>query len=455
MINAVPIGNASVPSRPQGRPRASTRTVIADALAWAGADAENDATLPKTKPYGAAASTSNVIYTTSAETSAEANAKTSAMEPATAAATRSGDQQDSSNNDQPAYNQPSQPSQPSQFSLVPSTTSLHQSEQQQSNRAHDAVVDSEASPQPSSNQNKEHCVIVGIVDFIPEVELKVGWQTTTWRKRPHMFGTHSTFDAACAVASRVAGRTIVPGGPKQHVRDRHITLFIVHAVSALVGARLGVGGNLMHIRYATDKVQDVRLTPSFENSIEVTNFGSCSHGSNPGAELYVLEPGFNPASTPLSPPPDSFALDDVIGDETTLGAAACPPDPAQDSLVLAPIGPMTIVYIVVLTVSVPPHMTHGYTTIHGQYFDADLATGAAGLATQSISIRRPGEDGHFPEEAHSHTAWLADDNTEVSILMAPLWYVQTHGIPLNWQRPRLLICTGGERTTILTVPMSP
>ena len=39
--------------------------------------------------------------------------------------------------------------------------------------------------------------------------------------------------------------------------------------------------------------------------------------------------------------------------------------------------------------------------------------------------------------------------------MAPLWYVQTHRIPLNWQRLRLLIRTDGERTTILTVPMSP
>ena len=55
----------------------------------------------------------------------------------------------------------------------------------------------------------------------------------------------------------------------------------------------------------------------------------------------------------------------------------------------------------------------------------------------------------------AHAVWLADDNIEVSILMAPLWYVQTHAIPLNWQRLRLLIRTGGERTTILTVPTSP
>ena len=86
--------------------------------------------------------------------------------------------------------------------------------------------------------------------------------------------------------------------------------------------------------------------------------------------------------------------------------------------------------------------------------DPNLATGAAGLATQSVTIHHPGEDGHFPEETYSHMVWLADDYVEVSILMV-LWYVQTHGIPLNWQRLRLLIRTGGERTTILTVPMSP
>ena len=52
------------------------------------------------------------------------------------------------------------------------------------------------------------------------------------------------------MASRVAGRTIVPGGPKQHVRDRYLTLFIVRAVSGIGGALLGVGDNLMHIQYA-------------------------------------------------------------------------------------------------------------------------------------------------------------------------------------------------------------
>ena len=40
MVFAVPIVSGSVPSRTQGRPRVSTRTVIADALAWAGVDAD-------------------------------------------------------------------------------------------------------------------------------------------------------------------------------------------------------------------------------------------------------------------------------------------------------------------------------------------------------------------------------------------------------------------------------
>ena len=120
-----------------------------------------------------------------------------------------------------------------------------------------------------------------------------------------------------------------PGGPKQHVRDRYITLFIVQAVSEFVGARLGVGDNLMHIWYATDNVQDASLAPSFENSIEVTNFGLCLNGSNPGAEPYVPDFGFNPAYTPPLPPPDDFALDDVIGDQTTLGAVAYSSDPAR------------------------------------------------------------------------------------------------------------------------------
>ena len=87
----------------------------------------NGTTLLKTKPNGAAALTSDVLSTTSAEasteTSAEANAPRSEMEPATATATQPGDQQDNSSNCQPAYNNPSQPS---QSNLVPPTTSLQQ-----------------------------------------------------------------------------------------------------------------------------------------------------------------------------------------------------------------------------------------------------------------------------------------------------------------------------------------
>ena len=157
---------------------------------------------------------------------------------------------------------------------------------------------------------------------------------------------------------------------------------------------------------------------------------------------------------PLSPP-ENFALNDIIGNPTTFGAVAYSSDPAQPSdRVLTPVGPMSMVYIVVLTIF-EEDMTLGHTTLHGQYFDPSLATGAAGLATQSNSIHHSGEDEQYPEEAYSHTVWLADDNIEVSILMAPLWYVQTHGIPLNWQRQRLRIRAGGERTTILTVPRSP
>jgi len=70
------------------------------------------------------------------------------------------------------------------------------------------------------------------------------------------------------VRSGLSSRTIAPGGPKQHVRDQYLTLFIVRAVSGLVGARLGVGDNLMYIRYATDNVQDASLTPSFEKQYQ-------------------------------------------------------------------------------------------------------------------------------------------------------------------------------------------
>ena len=65
------------------------------------------------------------------------------------------------------------------------------------------------------------------------------------------------------------------------------------------------------------------------------------------------------------------------------------------------------------------------------YFDPDLATDAAGLATQSAFVHHPGEGGYFPYEAYLHTVWLADDNNEVSILVAPLWQVQIHGTPLS------------------------
>ena len=71
---------------------------------------------------------------------------------------------------------------------------------------------------------------MGIVGFVPDMELQHGWRTNTWRKRPRMFGTQTKLNAACAVASRVAGHTIVPGGPNQHVRDEHLTEFIVHTV---------------------------------------------------------------------------------------------------------------------------------------------------------------------------------------------------------------------------------
>jgi len=53
------------------------------------------------------------------------------------------------------------------------------------------------------------------------------------------------------VSFQVAGRTIVPGGPKQHVRDQYITLSILHAVSGLDRARLGFGDNLVHIQPRT------------------------------------------------------------------------------------------------------------------------------------------------------------------------------------------------------------
>ena len=166
------------------------------------------------------------------------------------------------------------------------------------------------------------------------------------------------------MASRAAGHTIVPGGSKQHVRDWYLTFFIVHAVSGLGGARFGVGDNLMHIRCATLNVQETHPTPTFENSIEITHFGICSHLSNSGAEPYVPDSGFDPDYTPPLPSPDDFALNDVIGDHTTLGVAAHPSDPAQHGLVWVPVCPTSLVYIIVLTVFTGFMIE----TIHGMYF---------------------------------------------------------------------------------------
>ena len=214
MVNAVPIATAPCRLDRKGGHASQRETLLPTRLTGQESTQKSGTTFPKTKPNGTAASTSNVLSTTSAETSAAAKALTSEMEPATAAATRSGDQQDNSNNSQPAY---SQPNQPSHSNLVPSTTSLKQFEPQQSNGAHDAVVDSEGSPQASSNQNEEHFVIMGIVGFAPDMELQDGSRSSTWRYRPCVFGTHTELNAACAVASRLAGRTIIPGGPNQRV----------------------------------------------------------------------------------------------------------------------------------------------------------------------------------------------------------------------------------------------
>ena len=74
------------------------------------------------------------------------------------------------------------------------------------------------------------------------------------------------------MAFQVAGRTIFHGGPKQHVRGRYITLFVVSAESGLVGALLGVGDNPIHIQCATHNVDDMRLTASFADCIWFTSF---------------------------------------------------------------------------------------------------------------------------------------------------------------------------------------
>ena len=57
--------------------------------------------------------------------------------------------------------------------------------------------------------------------------------------------------------------------------------------------------------------------------------------------------GFNPVYMPPLPPPDNFALDDIIGNQMTLGAVTYSSDPALPyDLVLTPVGPMSMVYIV-------------------------------------------------------------------------------------------------------------
>ena len=117
---------------------------------------------------------------------------------------------------------------------------------------------------------------------------------------------------------------------------------------------------------------------------------------------------FNPAYTPPLPPPDNFAMDDVIGDQTTLGAAAYPPDPAQDDLVFAPMGPMAIMYIVILTMFVLPDMMQGHTAIHGQYFD--LATGA-GRLSHPVDLHPPWV-WRATFRARPSTVWLADEEEE-------------------------------------------
>ena len=86
------------------------------------------------------------------------------------------------------------------------------------------------------------------------------------------------------------------------MRNEHLTVFIVHTVSGLVGARLVLADNLVKIQYATDNVRGSSLTPSFADNIEINNFGVRLHGPNPGAEPYVLDPGFNPAYMPPLPP---------------------------------------------------------------------------------------------------------------------------------------------------------
>ena len=102
-------------------------------------------------------------------------------------------------------------------------------------------------------------------------------------------------------------------------------MFIVGAVSGLVGARLGVTDNLVHIQYATDNVQDTifcRLHRGHQRRQMLTRVDPRSRA------LRMPDSDFNPAYIPPLPPPDNFALDDVISDQMTLGAVAYSSDPA-------------------------------------------------------------------------------------------------------------------------------
>ena len=72
----------------------------------------------------------------------------------------------------------------------------------------------------------------------------------------------------------------------------------------------------------------------------------------------------------------------------TLGAVAYSPDPAPPyDLVLTPVVPMSMVYIVVLTMF-EEDTTLGYTTLHGQYFDPKLRHWSR-RSSQSVDLHPP------------------------------------------------------------------
>ena len=64
---------------------------------------------------------------------------------------------------------------------------------------------------------------------------------------------------------------------------------------------------------------------------------------------------------PPLPPPVNFAMDDIIGNQMTLGAAASSSNPAPPyDLVLTPVGPTSMVYIGEKnSVFEPPDMLEG------------------------------------------------------------------------------------------------